>query len=333
MQKCYKCNRQFKDESIRFCPYCGSPLAVDKEWEAAEKQRIAKENAERIAREKAAEEKRKNREMAGPLISHMRELDAELRSIKDRNQYYVPFSGYRWPDLETREGLEQLKKDIQEREDYLSAYNNNGDKNLVDRLLEILKRELDKLNGYYNKFKGYQAYQSEDWKSLKDLLSAFFNGGKITLDHSESNILDNHDALGNITPTEIVPSSLVPNNEVRKLIGYNSSSDYVFRRYKVYKRHGEYFLYLTFPYGGMSSFIRGITYSSKDWGTKYLRALTDIQLFNEFLEKHASSYTWMGLKSKLRDSFIKIKTGELSKKEVGPTYTFDHYEYYASKKY
>lgn len=333
MQKCYKCLRQFEDHSIRFCPYCGTPLAIDKEWAEEEKRKKEKEESARRAREAAEAERKKNSEAAAPYLSKLRALTQELNELRKPGLYYVPFPEYySLPNLDTKEGLEGLKKEVQLREDYMAAHNNNGDKALVDRLVLGLKEDLAQLEELITKLKGYNAYQSADYKAVLELVNAFTKGGKVTLAHNVSDNEVPYDASGKFATFEPVSASLIPDAEIKKLIGYRNASDFTFVRIKVYNSHSEYSLYVTFPYGGISSFIRGITYTARDWGTKYLMALTDIHTFTENLKKYTAFYTWHGLSTGLRNDFQNIYTGEMTNKNIGPIVTFDHYDYLSRPK-
>ena len=83
MKKCYRCNRQFSDEALMFCPYCGSPLSIDKEWHA-EQERKAREKAE--AKRKEEEWEAHNAEV---IADFARWLDKPGKSDFEADPYSI----------------------------------------------------------------------------------------------------------------------------------------------------------------------------------------------------------------------------------------------------
>ena len=190
MQKCYKCDLQFKDDKVRFCPYCGSPLAIDKEW--AEKQRKLEEERLREEEEKRQELKRLElwNQKCKDHIEKQRELTKRLRKYdfttfkyKDLVKYLISkyrFTYNHYGDFIGVKDEDELKRLIDTNNEVSLALdlldgnvvsaNFNGIKNLIDTKYKEFKVNVDELK-FYNKNAGFS-------KFFIDFCDYFNNGGK-----------------------------------------------------------------------------------------------------------------------------------------------------------
>ena len=281
MQKCYKCDLQFRDDNVRFCPYCGSPLAVDKEWQQAEKRK--EEEARRKEEEKRNLQKKKE-EWDLLCKPHLAKYEENMNGLKKFNfesyKYYnlvksaqkLYSSGWdsygRFTGVSSLEGLEKLKKANAECETILSLLNGNISGSNFSTAKSYLTKKYQELKDLIEELKFYN--RNNIYPSiLIDMFNAFRRGGKFKFNetmYSQTEDQFTIDAMKGLTQTdtmkklEEVSYLSIPREERTK---YNITTDYEYAnkyhydnvvmkyyRYKLYTKTTTSTTYFDFGYEG-----------------------------------------------------------------------------------
>lgn len=300
MKKCYRCNRQFSDEALMFCPYCGSPLSIDKEWHAEQ---------ERKAREKA-EAKRKEEEWeaeVAPIRSRYRNAKSRFERYMEDRTFPYKINGsmfYRHNEylnpIKTLEDLDKLEKGAIVYEDFVDAIENRVDSTNFLRLNGYIDETYKRLMVCYDKMEEFKR-SGKYSQRLYDFLKRFVDGGKY--EHLASEFFkeeSDFDLYGVNHPMEKVSISSISYDDIRK---YNLKHDYEYTdryesvvmeysRYKVYKTRNYTMFSIDFSYSGIKGKIKNLSSSSPKVGTEIIKVFSDMVIMCEYYEQFTRNYGW-----------------------------------------
>ena len=315
MQKCYKCDLQFQDDRVRFCPYCGSPLAVDKEW-ALEQKRIQEEKRraeeeKELARQKKAAWDNKCRphiEKYEEIIASLRRFNFDAYSYKKlvdflikrysflNNNYYEKFSG-----LNSDDALDYFIKLNKETEIIVDAMNDKVSSQNIDNLKKILELKYKELKEYiedlkfYNRNKAFHSF-------FIDYFNAFARGGMVKYGDEtrkyEMNEFEIADQKGlspdSVRGTEVSYSSIPYNyrekwhiitaEEYAQKYGY-VSVEMKYYRYNIYEVVYNSMKYYDFGSRGYEGTINSLYYTSKDCANTIVKYYSDLVTLSEQAKK------------------------------------------------
>lgn len=343
MQKCYRCNIQFSDERIRFCPYCGSPLAIDREYHA---------ELERKEREKEAEKRKQEAWDAkvNPIMEHYRSAKARLRSYTSdstfpynlgmalkypRDSYYKPINDSEVADLE---------KTIEVFEDMVAAIENRVNSTNFPRIKKYLADLLSKVEERFAKLDEYQRNMSGTLL-IHDFTKKFLNGGKYSHISSEYYREENdYDIYGTSFNPEKVSLSSIPYKDRER---YHLKADYEYSdsydnvtveyfRYKVYRARNYTTITWDFSYSGIKGLINRLSLSTLKLGTEIIKIYSDLNDLYDYLFPITRSYGWSGEKKddvlKKDIQAMRYHSFQMKSDYVQEPRKFDHYYYFGRMK-
>ena len=299
MQKCYKCNIQFKDEKVRFCPYCGSPLAIDKEWQA-EQDRKEKEYQEEQRRIEEWKQK------SIPIISRALNAYNPLRElIKDKTFPYKLFStreGYPMFSENVAYGNEAQLKTLEETavlfEDLYGAAYNQGDTQRVNRLLDFIKSKLDSFESNVAKYEAYSCKSAD----LLSFVKKFLTGGVLELETETYTrqtsrfdlgieiLNDSHPLIETVSYQSISYSDR-EKYRIQPPENANPGWRFTYHRFPIYEEKTHFIVHFNFSAYGIKGKIKNISYSTPDWGKKLLAIYSDLNVLDFWLSGFVQNYS------------------------------------------
>ena len=183
MKKCYRCGRGFDNDELRFCPYCGGELEIDREW-------LAKVNSEKDELERKNREKAEWEAKCQPYITKGRELRSKLSRYNFDNYKYievvkeairsVPVGSRMELTVGDNAGLNQLISGINHAESLLIALESNINSSNFMIFRNILMNKYHELKSELNFLKIYTDNKACT-VSLYNFVNSFIEGGAFIL--------------------------------------------------------------------------------------------------------------------------------------------------------
>ena len=349
MKKCYRCDIQFKDEKVKFCPYCGSPLEIDREWEAEERRK--REEKEAIERKKALWVER-----CAPHIQKYQEINNRLSRFRFNgykyrevisyldNEYGRVFSYYS-KEIETEEKLNLLIS----INDYVSTLlialeNNINSSNFYD-VKKILDDKYNELKTLYNDLKFYK--NNGSCPSIAyDFTFDIIYGGKFYLKNEtkvyEKSDFDIAQAKGDYSyKGEEVSFYSIPTSDKQK---YNLLSDYEYchkhnyekceihyYRGMIYKKERYEKIYYDFGYSGISDKINHLSSYDRNVNDLYLSYYADLlnvcAILRDIIFKIKNSVIEINTSSIMNINLLSFeKKFETKETDFVKTYKYEYYQ-------
>ena len=193
MKKCYRCGRGFDNDELRFCPYCGGELEIDREW-------LAKVNKEKDELERKNREKAEWEAKCQPYITKGRELRSKLSRYNFDNYKYievvkeairsVPVGSISELTVGDNAGLNQLISGINHAESLLIALENNINSSNFMTFRNILMNKYHELKSELNFLKIYTDNKAIPL-ALYNYVNSFIEGGIFILKEQKYELKEN----------------------------------------------------------------------------------------------------------------------------------------------
>lgn len=295
MKKCYKCNVQFDNDAARFCPYCGSPLAIDKEWQA-EQDRKARQASEAQARADAWNAK------SGPVLKRWRDIYSQYSRLRHDSTFPFYLLQFREPwNVRTDTELEALTWQAEFMEEYMAAVSNSGGSDMVQRFKKRCLSELETLNKHISKLQSYSPSSGSGLAIILDFAKKVRDGGRVQFKRDLQNWVSEEqkpgDKYGGSNWFECSFKD-IPYADMQKynITGYHKGGDYrdtyeiKYYRCRLYREESWRLVTIDLGYSSMQSRINGVSNYASDWGKKLLGCYSDLKFVNDWLSKHTDSY-------------------------------------------
>ena len=299
MKRCYKCNRTFDNHELRFCPYCGSSLQVDRARQA-EQDRIAREIEERNRKEKQWND------LVGPyerrVAACMKPINSRLNDSTYPYKFQEPFyiSSYYDFKITSQNQLETVKKGLPTLEALAAACSGGSvDYSTFSNMKDVLNKKLAELKDYYSKFR--TCYNTLPSIGFVKLLDCFLNGGTYKEEHDVYyNETNDYDIYGKtFTPSKVSRYSIPTADFVK--FGLKDDFEYSDRyegttveyfTYKVYKTKTYNLLTIDCGYSGISGAISQLSSYSRTVGDDFMKIYSDLDMFIQKLYIYARGYAF-----------------------------------------
>ena len=288
MKKCYTCNLQF-DDKLQFCPYCGKPLAYDREYLAEQKRKEEEARKKEEARIALYEKKEKINQRFRSIFSRInKKVNLELLDFKKYERYgscnfesvVRDCNSDKFDELNA--DLDKLEKTVDLLNNKFSYYEVKDDLNSKANELRRLTKEVLSLDDRIVKTIGYE------------LLRKRFDFQYKYFEETRFLILD--------TANRILP--YIDGGEYKKVIStrkdhtyknvgkeYKSGKGYAgayYTHYKTYEVTKITYLYANFKYGFQSNVRDAL--SGDEAGLNALKYYADLRKFVKFMDLAKSFY-------------------------------------------
>lgn len=300
MKKCYKCDLQFDNDKLSYCPYCGTPLAMDREY-YAELTKQQKEQAEKEAKAKAWKDRA--RAIDERYIAAWRGLNAVRRGIP----YAFP-AFHQLDEPRDEKDLALMEKQTTLLEDLRNALDKKAPKGSFPRYASYLNRDLEDV-------KKQAASLERMVKTTRcgafchQIISLFLHGGSISRRGDTHKGIEECDYVGGADPKDLagyeprgletVSYSSISYEDIEKyhLRERGDLADWRLREgYRVvYVRwpiHAEDYwteTTLSFPSGGIEKKIENLKRLSS-FEEEFLKIYSDLQKVYSYLCEYSRSY-------------------------------------------
>lgn len=300
MKKCYKCDLQFDNDKLSYCPYCGTPLAMDREY-YAELAKQQKEQAEKEAKAKAWKDR------VNPIYERYEAAWRGLRALRCGSPYAFP-AFRRLDEPRDEKELALMEKQTTLLEDLRNALDKKAPKGSFPRYASYLNQDLEtvkKLAAMLEtrlKEERYGAF-------CHQIISLFLHGGSISRSWGAGIGIEQCDYVGGENPKDLAgyerrgletvsySSISYEDREKFHLRDPDNLEDWQKREgcHVVYKRwpiHAEeYWMETTFsfPSGGIEKKIENLKRLSS-FEEEFLKIYSDLQKVYDYLYEYYRSY-------------------------------------------
>ena len=340
MQKCYKCNLQFQDDRVHFCPYCGSALAVDREWkEEQERKRLEEEKRKEIERlwnEKVEIVDNRARQARHDLYDyHGEAYQFTYRKMERILENY----NFRFTKPSSEEQLKKYSDNVRKVEDFCTALKKGINSSNFTYFKEILKSNLCIINDTYSRL----LLNPKATTRIKEFLKGFLKGGKILWLKQGSEMEKDDLSESQINGTKFTPEEIsltaIPYTDRKK---YNvrdecdfSDYEYVkikYYRYKIYKSNHYLMEYINFGSVGMEKLVNDLSQYSSDVNDKFLQYYDDINIVIDFVNQiNDNIRNYIEPKFGVIEDVMKktkLRIAKMEYESKDDPYTFKGYAYY-----
>ena len=300
MKKCYKCDLQFDNDKLFYCPYCGAPLAMDREYHA-ELAKKEKEQAEKEAKAKAWKDRARSIDKR-----YVAAWDGFV-ALRRGSPYALPvFHRLDEPRDEKELALMEEQKTLME--DLRNALDKKAPKGSFPRYASYLNHELEGVKKQAAsletmvKAKGCSAF-------CHQIISLFLHGGSISHRGDTHNGIEQCDYVGGANPKdsdgfrpkglETVGYSSISYEDRKKynlrepdnLADWEKREGYrvVYRRWPIHAEDYWTETTLSFPSGGIEKKIENLKRLSS-FEEEFLKIYSDLQKVYSYLREYSRSY-------------------------------------------